>query len=79
MFYYLIVTYNIHDIELEGESNLVGPFETVEEREKSLEDVFDEEIIQNVTKLKTSCSLCEARGMTDKPTLTRESSEIIDE
>lgn len=51
MFYYLLVTYNIHDLELEDKSELVGPFESDKEREESIGQRLDEEVLQNITKL----------------------------
>ena len=51
MFYYLVVTYNIHDLELEDKSHLVGPFESDKEREESIERMLNEEVLQNITKL----------------------------
>lgn len=60
MFYYLVVTYGIHDLILEDRSQLHGSFDSIEEMDKHLAAQIDElgdEDLHNVTKFEMHCEL----------------------
>ena len=59
MFYYLVVTYNIHDIVLEDKSQLHGSFDSIKEMDNHLNAQIDEwdEDLHHVTKFEMHCHL----------------------